>query len=416
MKESKLILIALLGVLVSACGDDDTAAPEVKTFTFSVPAGKIDAYENRWIILSNDAGTVLDYKQLHNGVTYAFDSSPDMTEQDVNFSILTNQDNGADGLFTSVDTYTDIPFGEYGYPKTIAPQIAGTGVLDLEGVKRQSVYGSLKYTVPWGTTCSYSSVMLPNAGEGVRFSVTSPTEKMGLLLTTSSWPPSYLYTEMAVNENYNHSMSDFQVGDVTSIDVPEADQISIQLGGVNSRGVFTYLSGPATVEGGVSSVPVFDDVFDAYETSITATTLGEGYDIYYFKGNSVPARMKMLDVTFDLTIEGDVLSWQTTGAADAAFIDVQKYEPETKTYFMWAVFGNGKGATIALPKIPSDIPLIGNNTERTFTEVRGQRSFETQLWESANHTSHFDLWVTPYLTLDPPAVEFTEYRIRIEVR
>jgi hypothetical protein len=413
------LLVIVLAAMTWACSDDDTTVtdnppepevpeePKERKLLFTVAENAIVAIQNVWVVLSDKDGTVLNAAQLRNGSDFTFEASEDFEDDDITLTIVSNYNSDDGRTYTEINTYTRLPFGQYGMASTVPfvdPPVKGEVVVNLDAGE-----GPVPYVRPSGPALG-SWGYEPIQGRQDVIYCDLKTDKSGVLLTKITAPFTYLYTDIAIDKTYTFSIEEFHPAEAKDIKVPDSDYSTFELVGKNDYGNFSYFSYREDAQGDVGeyiSVPSLPDFFTSYEVDISAQT-GRVFENYKYKGGKIPDAMKHLDGTFEYTGTGSTVSWKTSGTLDAIQLRVFGFAQNGGGY--WTVFGPPGSQHIVLPAIPANVSLASSDAlERSFDmNVTRYGRLETQISEYPEHTGYTAVVLKPQL-VPGTSFEFTEF-------
>lgn len=399
-------LVVLLAMMAWACGDDDAdvttdndpevheepETPERKKLVFTITGNVVPSGSSAWMILSDKRGDVLEAAELKNNESHTFEAVEGFAEETVTLTVIRNYT----AKYTSVDTYFQVPFGEYGLATTGTGGVVNKVTLTLEGYEGDRL--SITNSGPRVPSTYPELFESTDTGAKIGFTTWSQTSKV--LIAKNSAPFQYLYGDFEQNTPYTVQMSEIESSDEKDFPWPgDAEIAGWQITGTNSDGDFRYYTTTrqrslANPEQFVT-IPVIPELFTSYSTTLTART-GNVADVYWYKGSETATALKYIDAAFTYAQNGNKFNWETTGTADA--VRMQVIATIDGNQSDWRVHGPTGEQEVNVPVIPATVTLSSGNMKRSFAElVESAKSFTTELREYPDYTSYFDVAVEPAL-------------------
>jgi hypothetical protein len=398
-------LVVLLAMMAWACSDDDgtkepeikdpdpeTESPEGKKLLFAITGnviGTATGYSG-WLLISDKQGNVLETAELKNNETHTFEAAESYAEQTVTLTLVRNYPN-----YTSVYTYAQVPFGEYGLTAaTSTPIVSGSTNVTLEDYT-DDVF-TMSTSGPSVVSIRPQKFELTEAG--AELSISTRAKKSKVLFVRNSEPFLYALSELEQNTNNVIHASDFVSADAKDFEIPDTEYAGWQITGVNNDGQFLYynwvVGRPLVDPPAVRSIPVLSDFFTSY-IAVLSSRNGNAADKYSYKGIDVPTSMKYLDGTLTYDRGGNRQVWETTGVADAVKLSVLGVDGQNRAD--WQVYGGTGSQVVVVPEIPANVPLSGGNMKRSFAELADEYEVTTDLIDYLEYTGYMDVIVKPSL-------------------
>jgi hypothetical protein len=353
------ILVGMV-MLFSCESDDDT---NTGVFRMYVPDGFITENEQYWIILSDESGSVLDWKPLQNAGSYSYTLPASINGVVTMTTVSSRPIAGTTGFHTGnmIRTYTGVPAGTY---KFDLPAGDGGGATSKAGYLELSGFSVSDNRLDW----IYPQGMLTDTSDidnGLKLELTPYASKTALLAIVRGEPELYLYTEIEANRTILRSEDDFTPFTTQTIGLPQGTALThVEVTGSNAYGAFPYFAG-ASVE--VPTVPAFD----SYVLTASLVDPVNNLSFNLRLTGALPDKFPTLDGSVESFSVGDnTVSWKTsTTSLDAVNILYSKVDATTSLY--WWVIGDGGEQSVALPVIPNEIPLGGptGGGVRSFTTL-----------------------------------------------
>lgn len=411
-------MVVLVAMMAFACSDDDGTkapagdpethedpdeTPEAKKLAFTVTGNVVPTGASAWMVLSDKQGNVLDAAELKNNATHTFEAAENFAEDNVTLTVIRNYH----AKYTSVDTYAQVPFGQYGFATISTPGAAvGKVTVNVDGYEgdRLSITNSGP-RVPYSTAEQFE-----RTDTGVKIGFTTWSQKSKVLIAKNAAPFQYLYGEYEQNTPYTVQLNEFNLAE--AIDVPwpgDAEFAAWQITGINSDGDFRYyttsrvrsLESPEEFQ----TIPVMPDFFTSYSVTLSARS-GNVSNVYSNKGSEMATTMKYMDATFLYAQNDNRFTWETTGTADAVRLQVLASLDGNQSD--WRIHGPTGQYEVNVPVIPASVTLSSGNMKRSFAELAENAvSYTTELREYAGYTSYFDVDVKPAL-IDNTSMTWTE--------
>jgi hypothetical protein len=350
-------------VVLFSCESDDDDAGTSGVLRFYVQDRFITEEEQYWIIVSNENGTVLDWKPLQNGGTYSY-TLPANVNGVVTLTTVKSWPAASPTASSSVVTYTNVPAGTYKFERA-----SGSGTeafkpayLELSG------FGASDDRLRW--ISPQATGMLSDTSDtdtGLRLELIPFAQKMPLLAILNDDPTRYLYTEVESGKTAVRNVDDFAEFTTQTIGIPTGTTLSfVTLTGINAYGEFLYYFKGLGVSPEVPTIPVFDAY--ALQASLDDPINNLTYSLRLT--GALPDEFPRLESSLlDVTAKDDMVSWKTSTAnLDAVNVVASKYESAYD--IQWTLVGDGGEQSIALPRIPDGIPLTGVPARwRSFTTL-----------------------------------------------
>lgn len=353
--------------------------------TFSVPADyfETDLYDY-WILLSDEKGTLLDFKELQNSSTYVYRATKDYAATGITMNLLVYS-NFSPRALASVSSYPNIPYGAYQYavtPPSTYPPTVGSGSVTISDAPDQNFLSQYKFTAPGGLYVS-STQYTSDFGFYMRFQ-TSFDKSAFMLSRIAGGGMTYLYKEVTQASDYTYSMADFIQADTKTISVPAAGNYSVTVTGYNDYGSYGYTGGQSfSAAGSVLKVPYPANVFTSYGISISNIVAGEGYGSY-FRGNDLPASLTPLNASISARKNGATLAVNASGNVDFAIL-LATYSV-TDLDINWRVYAPGGNQTFVLPDMPQE--LIDRYKLRNYKDLNQSYSYVYDYAELNGYTDY----------------------------
>jgi hypothetical protein len=413
-------LVVLLAMMAWACSDDDADVttdnpenpevheePEGKKLVFAITGNAISPASSYWLLVSDKDGEVLDAAQLKNNESHTFEAAEGFAEETVTLTLIRNQTS----TYTSIDTYANVPFGEYGIAAAAGVSVGKVNV-NLEGYAGQQYY-----TIPSGPAIrnpvldSFSKV-----DDVTKIAFTTVAQKSKVLITNNEAPFEYVYGDFEQNTEYTIPAGDLAYAETQDLPWPDDAKLAgWQITGINSEGSFLYfrmnrersLSEPEEF----GTIPVIPDFFTSYSVVQSATTDNVSNN-YFYKSNTLAATMKYVEATLLYAQNGNTFTWETTGTSDAVWIQVAARLDGAQAN--WTIHGPTGEQSVVVPVIPTTVTGTAPNMKLSFAEfAENARSYTTSLREYPEHTGYVDVDVKPNL-VPGTSLTWTEFLTKSE--
>ncbi len=279
--------------------------------TFAMPSNYIPAGVTYWLIVSDDKGATLDYQTIGNGDTYKFLSPQAFAGETLTLTVLRQSDVAYST--TTLFSYTNIPFGNYGYSAKVptdamsTPPIKGTSYISFADAPGIDYFSKLQRS--YGTGVAFSNATGINGNQGLRIGFSTRYDKSAVLLTRNiSNEISYLYQVLEPNLEYAHSIKDFIEADIKTITVPQSDNISMTLYGTSDYGKMSILSSlTLPVSGNTIEAPYPSGIFSEFVTTLTAN-YGDRTLVHIKSDAELPNSMKAINANLTFSMNGSTIT------------------------------------------------------------------------------------------------------------
>ncbi len=386
-------VVILLAVILWSCKDDESSAPAVpKHLTFSVPAEFIAEDMDCWIIISDASGNVLDTARLKNDNVYTFESSPGFTDNNVTVTLLqhTPPSEYRPEAFNILNTYTNVPFGAYGYESP--PDTSTPPRLDRKVEVTVSDFGGgfldIRVSGPRPGVNSWNGSLSPVNGLQIDFIIDERKPVFLLsLLNDGVW--SYRYEAASAGQSLAYTMADFSRYALSPIEVPAADNISYTLMGTNEYGDFSPFlwEDNVPVTGTSFDLPYPKDIFTSYRTEIMARK-GDVYDYFFPEIGPLPKVMKTIDGSINYKVSGNVIESVEPESCDVVTYTASKNN-DPGTEIVWNVYCGPGNRSVVLPVFPK--PLMDTYQIASFADMYADAyAFSATLSESSSYAKYDD--------------------------
>jgi hypothetical protein len=395
-----LILVGLVTLL--GCSEDDDTANNGNRIQFSVSENYIVFDDNCWIIVSDDAGNVLDVAQLQRKGTYAFTLPSDLEGGAVAVTLVHNRFNpGILDEETSIVTYTNVQAGKY----TLGLDHRGENGDFLKDAW-VTVQGDFKLDDPqldWMAADAMLGAGYASGDIGLRFQILPINQKSALLMIKKEQPYRYLYVEVETGQQYERAEADFKTGTTHVLGTPIRTVTSLMLTGRNGLGDFQYYAPyePIIVGDRTIDVPIMPGIFDTHTLEFT------GFDddgkVYTTRSTfgQIPPPLTVLDGSIESVVpEGNFIHWEANGTQKPDGIHFYISKENYYSKVAWLVVGEADKQQITLPLIPKIVPLSAQSVTiegRSFTAWAHAWGLQATLVDYPEFTGYQDYLVKYHL-------------------
>jgi len=320
--------------------------------TYTFPLEFSPESQERYVVVSDEDGNVLGYKQLHGSETYEFIAPDGFTGQRVMLTEVVMYPGASLGSTTGqllINTFTDVPLGDYEFvleeSRPTGPD-QGSSQITVSDARN---YDNVQYV---GTEkVSLAGTSVGENGYVARLTLRD-TNAAVMLKRVVDGRLSYLYKEISLGQSYTQSLSDFVIAETQSITVPVNDPY-VTITGDNKYGRFYYWALGAERVGSTISVPVPDIGITSFSTQISTFKDGNIENSYWLRDAQIATNMKTIDGTLDHALEGNTIKIAAVPPSD--YLIFWTYGDVQDNYVQWSVAGASGVSSLKVPKLPQEL-------------------------------------------------------------